>query len=429
MTLAPDARPEVDWRDRVERHLARSRWPWALLLLALLVPLAHRGVADARRAEPRGDTRFYVRAADNFLAGRPLYVAGPERLTTSYTYPPPFAAACVWTVPLPYAAVRVAWLLLMTACGVAAAALALRWLREACPDALPARPHLLLVLALVPLARFGVNDLAHGQTNWLIALLIAGALLLLQRRRDLAAGACLGAALVIKPTAWPLLAWLVVTRRPRALAGVALAAALSMLPIALRYGPAGALDEALAWLRAMPVFADLEALSPGNASLSSTLQRLLSGVKLPDDGGRATLLLALDPDATRPWARGAAVLLVALAFGGLALRRRASAVAPAALLPLAALLSPVTWKAHLVLLLPAALVLARALAEDARPDRRAWAAWCGLVALFTLPSRGLLDLTWAEPWGSTTAGLVVLFAWAASRPAPAPAAPPPAGCG
>lgn len=408
------ARPAVDWRDRAEHGLVRARPLWVVLLLALLVPLGVRGVEDARRPAPRGDTRFYVRAAGNFLAGRPLYHDAYGR-TTSYTYPPPFAAVCAWTVPLPYALVRVLWLVIMTGCAVGAAALALRWLREADPPA-TARPHLLLALALAPTLRFGVNDLAHGQTNWLIALLVAATLLLLQRRRDLGAGACLGAALVIKPTAWPLLAWLAVTRRPRALGGVLLAALVAMLPVALRYGPAGAVGEALAWLGAMPGFAELEALSADNASLASTLHRLLSGVKVhPDEGGgHAPLLLAIDLAAARPWARAAAVLLVSIGFGWLAWRRRREPPALAALLPLAALLSPVTWKAHLVALLPATLVLARRLAEGPG-DRRTWGVWAALVAWFTLPSRGLLDLSWAAAWGSTTAGLALLFCWLAAE--------------
>ncbi|MCO5165975.1 MAG: DUF2029 domain-containing protein [Planctomycetes bacterium] len=398
--------------DRLEAALRRGRWLALPLLLAALVPLTYRAATD-----PKGDTRFYVRAAERFVAGAPLYRA-EDGATTSYTYPPPFAAACVWTLALPYPAVRVAWLALMTACALGAAAVALRWLREAGPRG--GRPHLLLLLALLPLLRFGMNDLAHGQTNWLLALLVPAALLWLQRGRDLRAGAFLGAALVIKPTAWPLLAWVALSGRGRALAGLASAAVVAMLPVVARYGPAGALGEVGAWLEASPRFADLEALAPGNASLASTLNRLLSGTTTK--AGLEPLLLALDPAATRPWARAAAVLIVAAAFAWLLARRRREPLAPAALLPLAALLSPVTWKAHLVGLLPATLVAARPLAEGSA-GRGAWLAWGALAALLALPSRGLLDLAWAEPWGSTTAGLALLFALSASacRAAPAPA--------
>jgi Glycosyltransferase family 87 len=317
----------------------------------------------------------------------------------------------------------------MTAAAIAASAVAMHWLREADPPAAgtsTSRPHLVLLLGLVPLVRFGINDLGHGQVNWLLALLVAGALLLTQRGRDVAGGACLGAALVVKPTAWPLFVWFAAERRGRVLAAACAAALVAYVPVLLRYGPAGTLEQTLAWLEHMPRFADHEAFASGNASLSSTIGRWLAGSLDASTGVEQRVLLQLDHDAVRPWARALATAAVFAALAWLLVRTRrgagaaggagrARALAPAALLPLAALASPVTWKAHLVGLLPVLLVLARDLAEGDARDRRAWATWLAVVLLFTLPSRGVLDVGWLDVAGCTTAGLVVLFVWLGRR--------------
>ena len=85
-------------------------------------------------------------------------------------------------------------------------------------------------------------------------------------------------------------------------------------------------------------------------------------------------------------------------------RRRLSLV-PALLL--GALLSPVTWKAHLVVVALATAFWARDLTE--RPRRRAWALFGVCVALLLLPSRGLLDLRTLEGFGTLTLGTFLVF--------------------
>lgn len=392
-------------RDAAERLLRRAGpWLGGALLLVLLAALGWRATLAPEAGED-GDTRFYVRGARLFLEGKDLSWAPVEpsgyRPTTSYTYPPPFAAACVWTLPLPYVVVRGVWLLGMTGCALLAGAIALRL-------AAPARPALALALALPLFLRFGINDLAHGQTNWLVVLLLGTALLARARERDGLAGLSLGAALSIKPVAWPLVAWwLLGERRPRAaLAALATLAGLLVLVPLPRYGPGGTAALLGSWLELMDHFARREASTPGNAAPVSVLFRALSPL---EDPGRALLLL-----------RGAALLWGAGAFAWL-VRRRGGPGAPAAALLLGALLSPVTWKAHLVVLVFAALVLARRLA-DAPAGRAAWATWAGLVLLLNLPSGGLLRLGRLEELGSLAVA-TALLGWAAVR-ADAPAPPP-----
>jgi hypothetical protein len=240
-----------------------------------------------------------------------------------------------------------------------------------------------------------------------VTLLLAAALLAAARERDARAGAALGAALAIKPTAWPVLAWwLVVERRWRAVAAaLAVLTALVLLVPLPRYGLAGTLALLASWVERMQGFAREEAAAPGSAALSATLLRL--GGVAQDQVSPSALLTS----------RALALLAGAAAFAALAPRRRASPAAPAALLALGALLSPVTWKAHLVVLLLPALFAARRLADDPAVPPRAWALWALTVALLTLPSEGLLRLGGLEETGSVALGTALVLWQAAAAPA------------
>ncbi|RMG08243.1 MAG: DUF2029 domain-containing protein [Planctomycetota bacterium] len=392
------------WPDRLEGLLRRARPLGAALLLAGVALLAAR----ALRHPERGDTRFYREGARRYWAGENLYYFAPLgspptgiRNNTSFTYPPPFAALSGWMLALPYPAVRVVWLVLGVACAAASFALAWRLVAARAP---PVRPHLAAVLCLGLLLRFAVNDLAHGQVNWLLVLLLLGGLHRAERGHSLAGGALVGAALSVKPTAWPLLALYAVGRRDLRFAGGALGCAGLLLGASLlRYGvhaPTLVRD----WLALMQGFAELSAQSPGNASLPGLFARL--GAGLPRGEERWILLGKLDPRVALAWARGATLLLVLPCLGWLCLRRGRRPRAPAAALVLGALASPVTWKAHLVVLV---LPLAWLCSDVARHPqrRRGWLLLAALFAALVLPSRALLHSEALDAYGATTAGLLL----------------------
>jgi hypothetical protein len=382
-------------RDRLE-DLLRRHGPWVVALLLLGVGAAYLNRAALRPdSGERGDTRFYQRAADRYWSGADLYYDrrhGDPRTdavpTTGYTYLPPFAAASGWTIPLPYRALRALWLLLMLACAVGATLAATR---VAAPTV---RPRVTALLALLLVLRFGLNDLAHGQVNWLLTLLLGLALLDAQRDREIRAGLWLGAALLIKPTAWLLVPWYAITRRWR-LCGACLGLFLGALGLAgLRYGPASYATQLGDWYLRMSRFAGEAALTPDNASLASALSRL-SGDLI--------------------WPRWVAVGVVGAAFGLLVWKRRASPAAPAAVIALGALLSPVTWKAHLVALLLPATFLGRRLAEQPA----GLAPWLGFAALWsalTLPAHHLLAADAFEAAGALTLSVAALAAWVTACP-------------
>lgn len=413
---APQSEPER--LDRLEGWLRRLRWAALLGALILVGVLGYRATLR-ENAAARGDTRFYQRGAQRFWAGEPLYYfEGPAgqapaaRPATAYTYLPPFAAALGWARGIPYPALRGLWLL----ASVLALALALRvtWrlLRRGTPEE-PARPALWLVLVALLLGRFVVNDLAHGQVNAFLALLLAWGLHeVYVSERPLRGGVWIGLALVIKPTSWLLLPWLAVDRRWRALGAACGAGAAALLAAWLCY-PGDYLAQLREWFELMPRFAAAESARPYNASLASSLQRLLAG-SLPQDAVVSErLLFVCDLRWAQPLARGLASALVLVGLAGAFWQRRrdqlTSLRAAASVLALSALLSPITWKAHFVVLLAPVALLASDLAEGAASPRR-WGLALVTAALFLLPSRGLGALgSGLEAWGGLSLGLILVF--------------------
>jgi hypothetical protein len=391
---------------RAEGLLAR-REPWVggAFLLGLLAVL---GVRIAR-APDLGDTRFYRQGALEWWAGEDLYFQDPpfrpghpRNVTTSYTYPPPFAVASLWMAPLPYPLVRVVWLLLMLALLVLLVRATARLVATRGP---PPWPRLTMTLGLLLVGRFIYNDLAHGQTNVLVSALLVHALLWAEEGRSPRAGVALALALVIKPTSWPLVPFFLLVRRDMRLVGACVAAAaVALLLPGLRYG-AAYVEVCANWLHLMQLFAEDTARHPNNAALGASIARLAAGaVEKVEEV--VPLWGSLDAGASIRAGRLTAGLVALGGLGWLAWRRPKSPEAPAAVLVLGALLSPVTWKAHLtVLLIPGAFLARRSL----EGGRLATACLGLCVALFLLPSRGLLDLRVMEAHGSLSLGLLVLF--------------------
>lgn len=381
--------------------------------LITLSALVYR-VGFRKRSAEKGDTRFYYRAAERFVAGRNLYFWEEDEPTTpggvtGYIYLPPFAALSVWMQGLSYRVVRVVWLLLMAGFMLASGRLALRL---ATPEGVgaAARPWLAVMVA-VCLGRFVINDFSHGQVNGLTSWLVLASLWQARQARDGPAGILLACANLIKPTFGPLVLWfLLVDRRPRLLAWFAGVFLTGVLLPWLRYGaayPAMLAD----WFGALRAFAIWAGAQLDNASLAGLFLRWLAGSSPTGDyaASYTPALWACDPDAVRLWARLASVVCLGLVFAFLAWRRRRSPRAPAALLALCVLLSPVSWKAHLVvLMLPVALLAARVLERRRRSE---CVLLLALTGLWLLPARGLPGLSWWAAVGGLTLPLLVLLGW------------------
>lgn len=424
----------------MEEWLRWLRWIALIGALVLVGVLLYRATLR-EGAATRGDTRFYQRGAQRFWEGQPLYVfEGPgtadlppaHRPATAYTYLPPFAAALGWARGIPYPALRGLWLVLsvLALWGAVRVARRLGGLGSeahgpAPPDQVCGRPWIWLAVTGVLLGRFLVNDLAHGQVNALLALLLGLGLCEVYGERPWRGGVWIGLALVIKPTSWLLLPWLAVDRRWRAVAA-ACAAGLAALVVAGVLYPGDYLLQVREWLELMPRFADAESLRPYNASLASTFERLLVGSSASGASAPQPLLLQLDAGLARPLARGLAGGVVLVGLGvAIWLRKQGRVSAPraaASVLALSALLSPITWKAHLAVLLAPVAFVAWDLASG-RASRRRIGLIALSAALVLLPSRGLGALgSGLEAWGALSAVLVAIFSLCVVPPSPEPSA-------
>ena len=219
---------------------ARGRRIWlvgaAVVAAALLLVAGARGIAAhtssdslwANAARSLGgwqepfDLRVFVRAADDVLDGRDPYVQ-PGAITgpadAPYAYPPVLALALTPLAAVPrhvhdvYLPGVVFSLLLIASIVVSLLVLEVRdW-----------RCH--LVALLYPVT---VETVEYGAIGPILLLLVA--LVWRFRDRPVGAGVAAGSAVVLKLFLWPLLVWLVLTRRLRAAAvGAACALALALV--------------------------------------------------------------------------------------------------------------------------------------------------------------------------------------------------------
>ena len=346
--------------------------------------------------------------------GAALGMHGPEgdgAPVLNFIYPPWVGAVYAPVSLLPWDAARRAWFLFSLLCFSAALAATVR---AAVPESRRRAANVAAFAAACLYFPFSYG-LMTGQANDLLLLLVAGAFLLLVRGQPLLAGAILAPAILWKPFLAVVLAFLVLRREWRALAGLALGAA-SLGALTAHPGAGGWAD----WFRQISEHNALTAAEPRNHSLAA-----------------AVLALGLPPAWILPVTRtlqgltltAAALLLVprtrrgetryALQFGGT--------------LVAALLVTPKAWEHYGVFLLPAfAFAAVLAIEEEVPPLWPAllgssFAVW-GLFLQGHDEYRALAGagLTFLAPV-KCAAALVLLLAsirlvWKRSGPSPLPPA-------
>jgi hypothetical protein len=391
--------------------MSKARRAWMLLWIALAAAIVVRATS---RCESRGVILDHLEFGRRLLHGEDVY--GPWKSDPDAPvkplhgpYPPSFglltAPFAVIAETLGLRAARAAWALLQVAC-LLATALVLREL--AAPRAPPSvrdepvRWHWLWLLLFVLGARFVLRDTHGGGGNVVNVALSLLAFAWAERGRPRLAGLCLGLSLATKPTQVWLPLVLLALGRGRAVAWTVVTAAVAVaVTFALQR------FDAAPWLRwaegsfrlatqasafAAPAL-DFPEFEWMNQSLRCAIARWCGEV--PDDLAARVAWgvapgLALSPAAAAWIARLASLgLLAAVLVVARRCRGAASARAWtfAAALVLSVLLSPLSWKAHHVVLLPVLwLVLLRAAAPGGRGAALLLAAW----ALCCLPGKELV---------------------------------------
>lgn len=407
---------------------SRARRIWCGVWVVLAIALLARATG---RRESKGVILDHLEFGRRLWSGEDVY--GPWKsdpdapvLPLHAPYPPsfglmtgPFALVDAWCG---VRAARFAWALLQVACLV--------WIARGLRELLAARPaqgppvspptwHVLWLLTFVLAARFLLRDMHGGGGNLINLALCLGAFVDAERGRPRRAGLWLGLSLATKPTQVWLLPMFAVLGRWRALGwtGAVGAAAVLLTFVLQRFelAPWGRwLEGSLALAAQVDVFVppplDFPDFEWMNQSLRCALARWLGSVP-PEFAAKVSWGVApglgLAPAVVARIARALSLLLLLLVLAAGCRARRA----PAARLPafalalvLSVLLSPLSWKAHHVALLPMLWLLV----HRAVVARRRWCWWLLGAWVVCCQLGGDLVGDAADEWGNS---IYIVTAW------------------
>jgi hypothetical protein len=304
-------------------------------VLLLLLVAGMYGLVRLNRTE-LVDFAVPLTAAGRFVAHEPLY--RPEDGHYQYKYFPAFAFFMVPFTWMPKEAAEFTWFTLT----VAMTWLLLRVSVDALPDRRLSEKALIWITLLLN-GKFLVKELAFGQFNLPVALLMLAGVIAAQKHRAQAAGALVAAAVFVKPYALVLVPWLAWTLGWRPFVSFGLVAMAGLAFPAAFYGWNGNLTLMSEWYRTVTDTTAPNLMGHENISFASMWAKWL-------EPGRTASELAL------------ASVVVAMLAGLVVLAWRRRAPAPnylegAFFFVLIPLLSPQGWDYVLVIALPAYMCL------------------------------------------------------------------------
>ena len=435
----------TDSAHRGRSQRAGANWPrWCreyCVVFLVIVFAAYTAVLFQSKGEESEWNVCFARAARHMLAHEAVNRADEFH---DYSYPPSMALLSVPLAGLsPANSLWGWWAVNVTAAGIW---FVCSWRMVGGPKLAPLTTTWCMILGvgLLTSVRWNLTTLEHQQFDLVIGALLLGGCYLLWRGHSLGSGALIGAAAAMKCTPLLFAPYLLWRRKPgAALMLVGVAVGLNLLPDLLLPQASG--NSYLAdWVRF--VRGELGPSAPGtwradplmNQSLAGFFHRIARfGLPLSAADLQAAPLAA----STIPWLRlatyGTSLTLLAASFWRFGRPLQSpQIVSPREPLPIEAshlqvgwevsviiclmlLLSPMSSKAHYVVLLLPCLLLARQLVERPTPAIRVITVLlliCGPLTLKGLTGKLLGDLTLA--WGSPTYFVLVVWygAWRALKP-------------
>ena len=338
--------------------------------IVLLVVVA--ALAFARRSQHEMyDFEVYRVAGARAAAAEPLYRADDGHW--QFKYLPAFAIAVAPLAQLPPVAARAAWFFLSVALVVLLVNRSFALLPDRRRNAA-----FLVGITVLAMGKFYVREVGLGQSNVLLAVLVLAAVACWYHGRDIAAGALLAAATIVKPYAILFLPYLVARRKWSGVAGfgAVLIGALG-LPAA-RYGWSGNLEQLHGWWTVVTTSTAPNLAGQDNVSIA----------------GMFAAWMGVGPAAAALAAATALALVLACAWAVWRGSRLASPeyLDAALLLFLIPLLSPQGWDYVLLVATPAVMLILDRL-EEFRPAAR----WL-LFASLALAGLTFWDVLGREPY-------------------------------
>ena len=396
------------------------------VLLCLILAVALSGIYFAKKSgsDPQvysNDFNVFYHAAREVLAGRDPYQHSLGAWTP-YLYPPMLAVLLVPMASLPLPAAAYGWFLINAVSVAAAAWMSSSLARAAAlkqaleeaktahtgPRQLASQSILVSALSLLVVVRFVLDNANLGQVNPLVAALAVAHLYLYSKERKAASALALALAVSIKLTPFVLIGYHIARRRWKFAAGCTAVcigvSAISFAPLGSR--APGALREFVH--RTVQNEQGFDLSYPGNQSLRGAVARMSAppgyeaepaaseSSRSPSDA--ITLMLSL------------ALLAIAMIASSRAI---GEPVGAAPFFCCIVLLSPLSWKAHFIMLiLPVVCLVGEA--ASARGSRRAALIACLVLvlALFNLTSPrviGLQAAEWADQHSLVFAGAMLTF--------------------
>jgi len=354
------------------------------------------------------DFNVYYFAAEEVLAGRDPYQHSLGAWTP-YIYPPLLAELMIPLVGMSVLSSAYLWFLISAISVLAAVRMSVALARNESggqrDTGVTLRSNLITLLAIVVVLRFVLDTFSLGQVNAIVGALAVAHLFFYSRDKKWLSAIALVVAISIKLTPAVLLVYHITKLRLKfvgaCVALLAVVTVLSFLPFGSRA------DDVFKtfWNRTVRNEQGYNFAYSGNQSLRGVIERLKGNSGNADEG---------DAGSREP--SDATTLFVSLAVLGLAIF---SAARTDSLLCGAApffcgivILSPLSWKAHYVMLiLPVACLLHQVWANRAA---RWWVALSLVAAflLFNLTSPKVIGLTkgeWADAHSLVFAGALIIF--------------------